>query len=84
MKNLASRPNGEWVRLAVRHTGRSQETIGGKGNRRFRSFGLVFVQVFTEVGERMKAGGLYSPGNRRHVFDVDVPDERSPGRRPDV
>ena len=45
--------NGEWVRLVVRHTGRSQETLGAIGNRRFRSFGLVFVQVFTEVGARM-------------------------------
>ena len=46
-------PDGEWVRLAVRHTGRSQETLGAKGNRKFRSFGSVFVQVFTEAGERM-------------------------------
>ena len=40
------------MQLAVRHTGRTQETLGAKGNRRFRSFGSVFVQVFTEVGER--------------------------------
>ena len=45
---------GAWVRLAVRHTGRSQETLGAKGKRRFRSFGFVFVQVFTEVDSNMK------------------------------
>ena len=45
--------DGRWVRLAVRHTGRSQETLGGKGDRRFRSFGLVFAQVFTEAGQHM-------------------------------
>ena len=44
--------DGRWVRLAVRHTGRSQESLGGEGNRRFRSYGSVFVQVFTEAGER--------------------------------
>ena len=43
---------GAWVRLAVRHTGREQGSMGAKGNRRFRSFGSVFVQVFTEAGKR--------------------------------
>ena len=43
---------GEWVRLAVSHAERTQETMGGTGNRRFRSSGHVFVQVFTEAGKR--------------------------------
>ena len=43
---------GAWVRLAVRHTGREQESMGAVGNRRFRSYGSVIVQVFTEAGER--------------------------------
>ena len=45
--------DGRWVRLAVRHTDRLQDTLGGEGDRRFRSSGSVFVQVFTEVGDRM-------------------------------
>ena len=45
---------GEWMSLAVRHTERSQETIAKVGERRFRSLGFVFVQVFTEVGSDMK------------------------------
>ena len=55
------------MRLAVRHTGRSQETIGEVGERRFRSFGFVFVQVFTEVGEGMKDADCHSPGYCRHL-----------------
>lgn len=35
-----------WVRLTVRGLGRAQNTLGRSGNRRFRSRGLVFVQVY--------------------------------------
>ena len=63
-------PAGEWVRLAVRHTGREQESMGGTGNRRFRSYGSVFVQVFTEAGGRtLKADGIAQA--IVDVFDVE-------------
>ena len=35
-----------WVRLAVRHLSRSQESLGKKGNRKFRVEALVMIQVF--------------------------------------
>ena len=41
-------PEGKpWVRLAVRHLSRNQETLGKKGNRKFRVEALVMIQVFT-------------------------------------
>ena len=53
-RDFSQPSGGKWVRLAVRHTGRSQETMGGVGKRRFRSFGFVLVEVFTEVDSNMK------------------------------
>jgi len=35
-----------FVRLAVRHTGSQQESLGDVGNRKFNRVGSVFVQVF--------------------------------------
>ena len=67
---------GEWMRLAVRHTGRSQETIAEVGERRFSSFGFVFVQVFTEVGGDMKEADRIAKAIA-DIFDAktfDVPD----------
>ena len=44
-----SDPPGDkpWVRLAVRHLSRSQESLGKKGNRKFLVEALVMIQVFT-------------------------------------
>lgn len=39
-----------WVRLNVQFTGGSIQTLGGVGERTFRNFGVVFVQVFTLSG----------------------------------
>lgn len=36
-----------WVRLTVRHTGRSQQTMGKAGNRKYTRVGAAFIQVFT-------------------------------------
>lgn len=36
-----------WVRVTIRHTGRGQETMGKKNNRKFTRTGSVFIQVFT-------------------------------------
>ena len=38
-----------WIRLAVRHQVRNQTTLGGNGNRNFRSVGLLMMQVFVPV-----------------------------------
>lgn len=44
-----------WVRLAVRTSNRLQSTLGGTGNRRFRSTASVLVQVFAEVDTGVKS-----------------------------
>ena len=49
--------NGDWVRFVVRHNGRAQDTLGCPANRRFRSAGIVFVQVFTEAASSTTMGG---------------------------
>lgn len=38
-----------WVRLAMRHTGRAQDTLGPSGNRKFEATGNVIVQVFAPL-----------------------------------
>lgn len=44
-----------YVRLAVRHIGRSQRTLGKAGNRKYGSLGAAFVQVFVPVNTGTKA-----------------------------
>ncbi len=39
-----------WLRLAVIYASGTQNTLGGVGNRLFRKFGSVVVQVFTVAG----------------------------------
>lgn len=36
-----------WVRVTVRHTGSTQETLGPAGSRKFMRTGVCFVQIFT-------------------------------------
>ncbi len=45
-----------WVRLTVRSASRKQETLGRPGNRKFRSAGLVLVQVYTRTDVGVKQG----------------------------
>lgn len=40
-------PDTAWVRLSVRHTGSTQETLGPAGSRSFMRQGIAFVQIFT-------------------------------------
>lgn len=40
-----------WVRLNIQFTAGSIQTLGGVGERQFRNFGLVFVQIFTLAGK---------------------------------
>ncbi len=50
-------PNtGDWVRVSVRHTPRTQDTLGGPGNRKFLSHAIVFVQVYTATDTGVKQG----------------------------
>jgi len=44
-----------YVRLSVRHIGRSQRTLGRVGNRNFGSLGAVFIQVFVPINTGLKA-----------------------------
>lgn len=48
--------NGAWVRLVVRTGPRGQDTLGKAGNRKFRTTGTVFVQVYTETNTGVKSG----------------------------
>lgn len=40
-----------WARLTIIHNLGQQVTLGAVGNRRFRRFGIVTVQIFTPAGD---------------------------------
>ena len=44
-------PTTEWVRLSVRHTASTQDTLGAPGNRRFERIGSAFVQIFVPTDQ---------------------------------
>lgn len=44
-------PLPPWARVTVRHTAGNQETLGEAGNRKFASFGTVFVQLFDRLDQ---------------------------------
>ncbi len=48
----------EWVNVAVRHTGRVQETMGKTGNRRYRVKAIAFVQVYTKSNTGVQQSGV--------------------------
>lgn len=52
-------PDTPWLRLVVRNIGGGQNTIGQKGDRRFRRKGLILIQVFTPVGKGLKSSDVY-------------------------
>ena len=43
-----------WARVTVRHGTSDIATLGGEGNRVWRSPGLVIIQVFTDLGANRK------------------------------
>ena len=49
-------PDEPWVRLAVRHLSRTQESLGKKGNRKFRVEALVMIQVFVPTEKNTMEG----------------------------
>lgn len=48
-------PLTPYARVTVRSNFRRQETLGQEGNRRFRGFGVLFVEIFTPTGDGYKA-----------------------------
>lgn len=60
---------GDWVRLVVRSTARTQETLGQVGNRRFRATASVFVQVYTQVDTGVKQSDVLAKA-AADVFDA--------------
>lgn len=48
------KPTDDWVRVAIRHSGGGQASLGDVGNRKFDRFGSVFVQCFTPIDKGRK------------------------------
>lgn len=46
--------NEPWARLAIRHLGSTQDTLGKQGNRKFERTGIAFVQVYVKADEGTK------------------------------
>jgi len=60
--------NTSYVRLAVRHTGRSQRTLGAAGNRKYGSLGAAFVQVFVPINSGVKSADDLAT-QARNIFE---------------
>lgn len=60
--------NTAYVRLSVRHTGRTQRTLGKPGNRNFGSTGTAFVQVYVPTDTGLKAADILAQA-AREVFE---------------
>lgn len=60
--------DASWVRLAVRHTARAQESLGALGGRKFESEGSVFVQCFTPLDSGVAAADTLAEAARA-VFE---------------
>jgi hypothetical protein len=73
-----------WGRFSVRHTGRSQESLGGVGRRKFTSRGSAFFQIFSPQDQglatvdglaqaaREVLEGISLSGNDIRFTDCDV------------
>ena len=68
--------DGRWVRLAVRIPGARRTHSAGRAIAGSVLTAPCSCKCFTEVGERMRGSGLYSPGNRRCIRCRDF---RRPG-----
>lgn len=60
---------GDWVRLSVKHMPRTQDTLGGLGNRKFLSHAVVFVQVYTGTNTGVKQGDTLAT-EARDIFEA--------------
>lgn len=43
-----------WLISTIRHVGGRQENLGGIGNRSFQRSGIIFLQIFTRVGNGLQ------------------------------
>lgn len=65
--------SGSYVRLATRHYGAHQETLGAPGNRKFYRSGALFVDVFADHG-KAPGSGLKLADAIRNIFEgVAIP-----------
>lgn len=68
---------GAWCRITVAHTAAGQVTLGGEtGNRRFRRYGIVTVQIFTPFND----GRVVADGLATVAVDAFEGEVTSPGR----
>lgn len=61
--------NQAWVRVSIRHNASQQETLGGTGARKFMRSGLLFVQVFTPVGQTAVNAGIALAQEARTIYE---------------
>lgn len=50
--------NSSWLRLSIKTTSRRQYTLGGVGNRRFKTKAYAYMQIFTPINIGTKMGDL--------------------------
>lgn len=52
--------NAPYARITVRHNVMDQRTLGNTGNRRFRRFGVVVVQIFTVANDGLTKADVFA------------------------
>lgn len=57
-ENFTKGTTAAWARLTILEQTRGQETLGKVGNRKYRTTGQVFVQIFTAVNSGVQAGDV--------------------------
>ena len=57
-----------WVRVATRHFGANQETLGGVGRRKFERQGIASIQVFGQLDKGSRAADTLAQ-QARAVFE---------------
>jgi hypothetical protein len=65
-------PLTPYARVTVRSNFRRQESYGQIGNRKFRGFGILFVEIFTPTGDGMKQARELEAIVRNAYEDVDL------------
>lgn len=49
-----------WIEIIIRHTGSDQTLSGSAGNRRYHRDGLISVNIYTPLGDNLKANDIIS------------------------
>jgi hypothetical protein len=52
--------NAPFARLSIEHTIFNQQTLANVGNRRFRRFGIITVQIFSLAGEGLANADVFA------------------------